>query len=175
MPLQQIATADDVARVVVAQSAKPDANGFIVQFSIAEVMESMVMPAAQVLWDAVAIDVTADGTVEKVPQTDEDCAQLRWTAVSLAEAANVLLIPGRHADVPGAKAADDSELSPEQIDALILKERGAWVAHAQVLHEVAMQMVGAIDGRDIEAVSEIGGTLDAACESCHLQFWYPEQ
>src|SRR3954462_9573367 len=45
-------------------SAKPDAQGFIAQFSILEIMESIVMPAAQTIWDSVAVDVTDRGTVE---------------------------------------------------------------------------------------------------------------
>ena len=42
-------------------SAKPDAQGFIPQFSILEIMESIVMPAAQTIWDSVAVDVTEKG------------------------------------------------------------------------------------------------------------------
>src|SRR4051812_45144561 len=60
------------------KSAKPDAQGFIAQFSILEIMESIVMPAAQTIWDSVAVDVTENGTVEKGPVTDEDWAKLRW-------------------------------------------------------------------------------------------------
>jgi cytochrome c556 len=157
-------------------SAKPDAQGFIPQFSILEIMESIVMPAAQTLWDSVAVDVTEKGTIEKGPVTDEDWAKLRWTAVELAEATNLLVVPGRRVAPPGTKSENpDSELEPEQMQALIAKNRAAFVAHAHVLHEAAMEALRAIDARKLDGISDAGGTIDAACEGCHLQFWYPNQ
>lgn len=157
-------------------SVKPDAQGFIPQFSIQEIMESIVMPAAQTLWDSVAVDVTEKGTIEKGPVTDEDWAKLRWTAVELAESTNLLVVPGRRAAPPGTKSENpDSELEPEQIQALMTKNRAAFVAHAHVLHEAAMEALRAIDARKLDGISDAGGTIDAACEGCHLQFWYPNQ
>jgi cytochrome c556 len=165
-----------VASRVHAQSLKVDASDFLPQATIVEIMDSMVMPAAQVLWDAVAVDVTEKGTIEKVPQTDEDWAKLRWTAVTLAEATNALVVPGRHVAPPGTKSLNpDAELEPQQVEALIAKDRAAFVAHAHVLHEAAMEALRAIDARSVDGVSEAGGTIDAACEGCHLQFWYPDQ
>jgi cytochrome c556 len=157
-------------------SVKPDAQGFIPQFSILEIMESIVMPAAQTIWDSVAVDVTEKGTVEKGPVTDEDWEKLRWTAVELAEATNLLVVQGRRVAPPGTKSENpDSELEPEQMQALIAKNRGAFVAHAHVLHEAAMEALRAIDARKLDGISDAGGTIDAACEGCHLQFWYPNQ
>ena len=158
------------------QSKQPDANGYIPQFSIEEIMESIVMPAAQAIWDAVAVDVTEQGTIEKKPETDEDWEKLRWQAVTLVEATNLLVIPGRTAAHPGAKSENPgSELEPEQIQALLTKQRPSFIAHAHVLHETAMQALRAIDARNIDGISEAGGAIDEACESCHLQFWYPNQ
>jgi cytochrome c556 len=158
------------------RSAEPDKAGFMPDISVAEIMESMVMPAAQALWDAVGVDVTAQGEIEKKPQNDEEWAQLRAAAVTLAEATNALVVPGRPAAPPGTVSANpDSELEPAQIEAMFAKERPAWVAHATVLHTTAMQAIGAVDARDIDKISDVGGAIDEACESCHLQFWYPNQ
>lgn len=157
-------------------SKKPDANGYIAQFSIEEIMEAIVMPAAQAIWDAVAVDVTEKGTIEKKPQTEEDWEKLRWQAVTLVEATNLVVIPGRRAAHPGAKSENPgAELEPEQIQELLDKQRPAFIAHAHVLHEAAMEALRAIDARSIDGISDAGGTIDAACESCHLQFWYPNQ
>jgi hypothetical protein len=159
-----------------ATAVKPDANGYIPQATIIEIMDSMVMPSAQLVWDAVAVDVTDKGTVEKTPQTDEDWAALRNTAVTLAEATNLLVVPGRHAAPAGTKSLNpDSELTPEQIDVLLKSQRPAWIAFAHVLHDAAMEAVTAIDKKNIEGISDAGGTIDAACEGCHLTFWYPNQ
>jgi hypothetical protein len=157
-------------------AVEPDKNGFIPEATILEIMESTIMPSAQIIWDAVAVDVTEKGTIEKTPQTDEDWATLRWTAVTLAEATNLLVIPGRRVAPPGTVSENpDAELTPEKVQALLDKERPAWIAHAHVLHEAAMEALRAIDARNIDGISEAGGTIDAACEGCHLQFWYPEQ
>lgn len=154
----------------------PDKDGFIPDVSIAEIMESIVMPTAQVLWDAVGVDVTEKGEIEKKPETEEQWAALRTAAVTLLESTNSLTVPGRHAAPPGAKSANpDAELTPEKIDALLAQLRPAWVAHAQVLHVAALQALQAVDSRNLDAITEAGGTIDEACESCHLQFWYPNQ
>jgi hypothetical protein len=156
--------------------AEPDSTGFIPDITVIEIMESIVMPSAQAIWDAVGVDVTAQGQIEKKPETEEQWAALRAAAVTLAEATNALVIPGRHAAPPGTKSENpDAELEPAAIEALLKKERPAWVAHAAVLHATAIQAIGAIDARDIDQISEVGGAIDEACEGCHLQFWYPDQ
>jgi hypothetical protein len=164
-----------VASWSMAAAADTDSS-YSPEISVAEIMESMVMPAAQALWDAVSVEVTEQGQIEKKPETDEQWAQLRAAAVTLAEATNALLVPGRHAAPPGTVSANpDSELDAAKIEALFAQERPAWVAHAEVLHVTAMQALAAVDARDIDKISEVGGAIDEACESCHLQFWYPEQ
>ncbi len=150
--------------------------GFLPKATLVEIMDSMVMPSAQVLWDAVSYESGPNGDVVVTPETDEAWQKLRWNAVTLAESANALLIPGREVNAPGAKsAAPDAELEPDQIKALIDKNHDAWIAHAHVLHEAAMQAIAAIDAKNGDQISEVGGTIDSACEGCHLQFWYPEQ
>ena len=157
-------------------AAKPDANGYIPEATIADLMTAIVMPSAQTIWDAVSVDVTEKGEVQKIPTTDEDWEKLRWTAMTLVEATNLLVIPGRHVDEPGAKSENpDSELGPEQIEPLIAKNRAAWVGYAHVLQAAAVEALKAIDARNVDAISEAGGTIDTACESCHLTFWYPNQ
>lgn len=157
--------------------AQPDKDGFIPDITVDEIMASVVMPSAQIVWDAVGVDVSEKGQVEKKPETEEQWAALRAAAVTLAEATNSLVVPGRHA-APASKPASDpsaGELSAAKIEELLAKQRPAWVAHAQVLHVAAMQAVAAIDARNLDKISEVGGTIDEACEGCHLQFWYPDQ
>jgi hypothetical protein len=144
--------------------------------TIMEIMASIVMPAADVLWNSVVAYATTDGLVEEVPETDEDWEKLRWSAVNLAEATNLIVMPGRMVDHPGVVSdAPGVELGPEQIQALIKDNRAAWNAHAQVLYNTALQTIRIIDERDVDGLSEIGGAIDEACESCHTQFWYPNQ
>ena len=127
-----------------------DSSGYLPDVSIAEIMDSMVMPTAQVIWDAVGVSVGAQGTVETKPETDEAWAQLRAAAVTLAESANTLVIPGRHAAPPGTVSQDPTaELTPEKIEALLVQQQPAWDAHAHVLHAAAMEALQAIDARNL--------------------------
>jgi hypothetical protein len=144
------------------------------KITIVEIMDAMVMPNAQIVWDAVSYDVTDKGEKITGPKTDEDWQKVRWAAVTLAEASNNLMVPGRSVNHPGVKPGE-GELAPEQIQKLIAANRGAWVAHAKVLYETVTEAIKAIDAKDTEKVSDAGGNIDSACESCHLQFWYPEQ
>ena len=136
-----------------SHAAQPDSAGYIPEISIAEIMESMVMPTAQVVWDAVSVSVGEQGTVETKPETDEAWAELRAAAVTLAEAADTLVIPGRHA-APAGTVSDDAsvELTPEKIEALLAQQQPAWDAHAHVLHAAAMEALHAISTRSPKRV-----------------------
>lgn len=162
-----------IAAVTGYLEAQPAAE-FMPNVTIIELMDSMVMPAAQAVWDAVVYESTADGETVTGPKTDEDWQKLRWSAITLAESANNLVVPGRHANRPGA-VAGEGELEPAKIEALIVANHGAWVGHARVLYEAAMQAVAAIDAKNAQQVSDAGGVIDTACEGCHLRFWYPDQ
>jgi len=154
---------------------RPQTPKFSTDLSLAEIMESIIMPAAGVLWNAVSVDVTVDGVSTTEPETDEAWSQLRWSAVNLAAATNLLLIEGMPiSNNPPPAQPPLGELTPDQTAALRKDNWQAWTAHVTVLHDVAMQAIKAIDAKDPNAISEVGGGIDAACEGCHKQFWYPE-
>src|ERR1700757_2023676 len=114
-----------------AQPAKPAAaaSDFKPTFPIEEVMGHIVMPSADKLWGSVATTVSAKGVQDISPKTDEDWETVRNYAVTLVEASNLLLIPGRRVAAEGKTAADKSELSPEQIEGKIKGDPAAWVKH----------------------------------------------
>jgi hypothetical protein len=148
---------------------------FDTDISIDELMEAVVMPQADVIWNAAQFSSTEEGEKMIGPGTDEEWLALRHSAVTLAEAANSLMVPGRPAAAPGA-TANPGELAPAEIEALIGSQHDAWNGFAHALHVIAMQTVEAVDARDVDKIFlDVGGRLDEACESCHLVFWYPEQ
>jgi hypothetical protein len=160
-----------------AQPAKPAAPApdYKPTFPIEEVMGHIIMPNADKLWGSVATNVTAKGVEEIVPKTEDDWEMVRNYAVTLVEGTNLLLIPGRHVAEPGKKAADASELSPEQIEEKIKGDPAMWASHVAKLHDVAMESIAAIDKKSPEAMIEAGDHLDKACEDCHLVYWYPNE
>jgi hypothetical protein len=144
--------------------------------TIKDIMDSMVDPGADYIWDSVETIVSAKGVEEKLPRTDEEWKEVRRHAVMLMEATNALQIPGRHVAQPGEKADDPKvELGPEQIEALINKDRGAWIKFAHGLHDATMEAFKAIEAKDAMKLLDVGNGIDEACEKCHLEYWYPNE
>jgi hypothetical protein len=137
-------------------------------------MQSMVAPNADTLWNAVSTSVTDKGIETKAPSNDEEWATMRHAAVTVSEAMNVVLMPGRKTAKPGEQAKDPKvELTPEQIDALIAQDRGGWTKFAHELQTAVGGAVKAIDAKNADGLSEAGAGIDAACENCHKKYWYP--
>jgi len=144
--------------------------------TIKDIMDSLVDYNSDWLWDAVAIEYTPKGIVDRRPKTDEDWKEARRHAVALLEATNLLLMPGRLVARPGEKSENPGiEEEPEQIKALIDADRASWVKFAHGLFDSTKLMLDAIDKKDSEMLLDLGDQLDQACEKCHEHYWYPHQ
>jgi len=142
--------------------------------TVKDIMDSMVDPNADAIWDAVAVTVSAAGTERKAPRTEDEWIEVRRHTIPILEATNLLLMPGRHVARPGEKAEKpEIELEPEQIEALIEQDRQAFTTLAHGLHDAASVVLKAIEARDAQALLFAGDGLDKACERCHLKYWYP--
>lgn len=141
--------------------------------TLREVMESTVEPNADFLWNSVASVSDEKGTREQAPQTDEEWQETRNHAVTLLEATNTILVPGRRIAKPGEKAEDPANLSPEQIDALIKQDPQAFAMFAHGLYDATTEALKAIDAKNKDALLMSGEGIDKACENCHLKYWYP--
>jgi hypothetical protein len=144
--------------------------------TIKDLMLSIVDPSADVVWLSVTTVQSAEGTVETVPKTDEEWKKVRQGAIALTEAANLLMMPGRHVAGPGETSETPGvELEPLEMEALIDKDRASWIMRAKGLHDAGLEVLQAIDARDAKRVFEIGEHIERACESCHSQYWYPNE
>ena len=144
--------------------------------TIKDIMDSMVDPSADVVWEAVAAVVDAKGTHEMTPKTDEEWANVRRGAIRVLEGANLLMMPGRHVARPHEKSDTPGvELEPEAIEVNINNDRVKWNQLAKGLHTAASQALRAIEAKDAPAVTDAGERMDQACENCHSTYWYPNQ
>lgn len=144
--------------------------------SIQEIMQAIVDPSADALWESVSTTVSAAGIEEKLPVNDAEWLQLRHLAVSIAEAANLLVADGRAVAHTGHTLEDahvNGILVPAEIEQKIAADRPAFALKALALQQAAQQIIAAIDARDTERFLAAGGQLDHACESCHQKYWYP--
>jgi hypothetical protein len=92
------------------------------------------------------------------------------------EGANLLMIPGRLIVEPGKKLADEGtegNLTSAQIQKLKDDDHIAFASRALALHDAAQAALKAIDEKNAQTLSEVGGAIDEACEQCHTKYWYP--
>ena len=93
------------------------------------------------------------------------------------DAADQIAQEGRVVGHPGQKLKDPpgpGDLSPDAAQAAIAKNRAAFTGFAAAFKATAGEFIAAIDKKNVDAYSEVGGKLDEVCESCHKVFWYPD-
>src|ERR1051325_6030746 len=142
--------------------------------SIREVMNSVIDPNVDVVWNAVKTDIDHGKQIEHAPANDEEWAAVRHSAMTVSEGANLLMMPGRAVAPPGAGSLSPGiELAPDQVRALIDKSPGGWNQFARALQDSLQPALAAIDKKDSLALFEAGDKIGEVCESCHQVFWYP--
>ena len=119
---------------------------FEVVTDIRETMEWILEPAAEVIWDSAGFIITEAGEQDLSPTTDEGWAKVVHASALMAEAGNLMMIPGR-------SAGDD------------------WNSHAAKMTAAGKQAMAAALAQDADALFDAGGQVYQACRSCHIQFW----
>src|SRR5262245_41045914 len=146
--------------------------------SVKELMHDLIDPLSDNIFDAVGSEVTAAGSRDWAPRTDEEWAKVRIGGVAMAEASYLLKVPRLFeptSDTPLAKYAETGVLSPAEIKAKLEKDPVLWQAKVEALRNVGRAVLDAVAQKDTTALMDAAENLDAACEGCHLEFWYPSQ
>jgi hypothetical protein len=142
--------------------------------TIKDIMDSMVDPSAEYIFDSVAQIADEHGITDKAPHTDAEWKDVRRRAVQLLEAPNLLVMKGRRVARAGERAENPSvELGPEDIQKLIDADHAAFSVRALRLQDAANDALQAIDARNAKRLFDAATKLDKACENCHLYYWYP--
>jgi len=146
--------------------------------SVLELMQELVDPIGDEIFESVSVVITADGSKETRPRTDAEWFALRNKALQLAESGNLLKIPRPVAPlkpIPGVTPENPGpdDLSAAQVEILLKRDRRAFEAFAQKLTDAALVALRAVDAKNVEGLYEAGDAIDQACENCHLNYWYP--
>ena len=115
--------------------------------TVRQLMDSTVHPAAEVIFESVGTIISLAGTEEIAPKNDEEWANVRRGALTLAEAGNLLMIGDRP------------------------KDRETWFSNARALTEAAMLAVRAAEAKNPERLFEAGGQVYEVCQRCHDHYW----
>jgi hypothetical protein len=114
--------------------------------TVGQLMTGMIDPAARQIWGSVSVTVSAEGTENKQPRTDQEWAEVGTNAALLVEAASLLL--------QGNRAVDT----------------GDWARLSKEMATASAQALKAAQARDPEAVLNVGETIYNACTSCHVKY-----
>jgi|SRR5688572_5666147 hypothetical protein len=156
-----------------AASPKPE---FLPEATIKDLMLGIIDGAADDVWLSVTTVVSDKGVEDTRPTNDEEWDKVRYGALTLVEASNLLTMPGRRVALPGEKSvAPGVELEPEEMEKLINADLAGWATRAKALHDAAMLAVRAAEAKDADKIFEVGETIEHACEGCHRAYWYPNE
>jgi cytochrome c556 len=139
-------------------------------------MKYMIDPLSDNIFDAVWWDTTKTGIVKHEPKTQDDWDRVRTGAVALAEGVELLKVPRPwtpDGDVNHSTGPNPPELSPTQIQAKLDADPVLWEAKIQALRNAALEIIDVAKDKNVNAIFEASEDVDQACESCHLEYWYP--
>jgi hypothetical protein len=165
-----------------SQQAAPKLEALAPQYQLTatvhDLMEGLIDPSADTLWDSVAYIASASGVEDREPRTAEEWQAVRTAAVNLIEGANLLSMPGRVVanDPPESPPQPGpGELSHADIQKRIDATHEGFVQFAHGLQAAGLEALAAIDAKNAQKLMDSGTTIDNACEACHVTYWYPNQ
>jgi plastocyanin len=142
--------------------------------TIKDIMDSMVDPSGDFMFESVQQIADEHGITEKAPQTDAEWEEVRHHLFILIEAPNLLTMEGRRVARPEDKSrAPGIENEPEEVRKLLDADRPSFIRRARRLQDAATLAMKAVDAKDKDALFRALDGIDKACENCHLHYWYP--
>lgn len=109
-------------------------------------MQAVLDPNADEIWDSAGEVLTADGVEDLRPKTPEQWTAVRDHAVVVSEAGNLLMMAPR--------AADGDQ----------------WMRFAQALVDAGEQAWRAADAKDADKLLSAGDALYSTCVNCHEKY-----
>jgi hypothetical protein len=143
--------------------------------TIQEIMGTMIGPSSKIVFEAVSTVNVKGKEVQKVPRTEAEWAGVRNAAEKMIEGSKLIVMDGRHVARNLKAKGNEGELGPREVEALLAKNRPVFIKLAREFGDVAGAALKAAEKKDVDGVFNSAGDLDAACENCHLTFWYPDQ
>ena len=144
--------------------------------TVQAIMDTVVDPSADSLWEAAGTVVSAKGAKAHRPHTAKQWAEARKLALQVVDGAKLLQIRrpvGGDGHWRLADASTPGIRSAAQIEADIARDPRRFYAAAARLQRTAQDAADALGRRDLDAFLDAGARIDAACEACHAAYWYP--
>jgi cytochrome c556 len=156
------------------KKAQPQTPDLLRTATVKDIMDSMVDPSGEFVFESIQEIADEHGITEKAPKTDEEWEEVRHRLFILLEAPNLLTMDGRKVARPEDRSRNPQvENEPEQVQKLLDADRPAFVRRARKLQDAATLAIKAVDAKDKDALFQAIDGIDKACEGCHLHYWYP--
>jgi isoleucyl-tRNA synthetase len=114
--------------------------------NVQELMESLVAHMAEDIWNSVKTEIDKDGVHEYKPKNKMEWDEVRYSAMGLAETANLLMMDGRAVD------------------------QGNWAKHSKGLMDTSLAVAKAAKEENADGVLEAGGNVYEHCKGCHDEY-----
>ncbi len=131
---------------VPAVTGKADAPWAATDLPMRKFMTHVMQHAGNGIWKWQGIELDRTGEHSLYPKNDDDWEDAESGALTLAEVANLLLLPGRRVAEP------------------------AWDQSIADVRRIALKAAAAAERQDKEAFLAAGSALDGACDSCHVRY-----
>jgi len=156
-------------------SSKTSPSPIQINATVKDLMDSMIDPSGDFLFEAVAEIADEHGIYQKAPKTDDEWNEVRNRSFVLFEGMNLVMMEGRKVARNGEKSKfPEVELEPAEIQKLIDEDRPGFFRRAKRLQDAAAMSLAAVEKRDTKALFSAIEHVDHACENCHLHYWYPK-
>jgi hypothetical protein len=110
---------------------------------VLHVMESVVIPGSEQVFDAVA---WSNGELVTQPETDDDWEHVEHGALAIKEGAHLLMLPGR------------------------VRDLGQWRRYCDELKEAAKAAELAAFTRNVDQLFDAGSQVYNVCNNCHRTY-----
>lgn len=122
--------------VSMAGSTMAQAPGYQPVGTVRQIMLGIVAPSSDVLFKVPS----------QAPKDDKEWKTVQDNTLMLAEAGNLLLMPGR------------------------AKDTGDWTKFAKALIDQGSKAFKAANAKDAKSLEDIGNDVDQVCEDCHAKY-----
>lgn len=122
------------------------AGNYNISLDVKEVMNYVLEPASDILWDSGGWVLDASGYEELYPTTDDGWNYVRAQAAIVVESGNILALPGRAAD------------------------NDAWMIYSKGLSDAGLLAMKAAEEQNQEDFFQAGAQIYSVCTACHQAY-----
>src|SRR5690606_760409 len=146
------------------------------EIDVRAAMQDRVNPAMLAIWDVGNNAMNDTGGIDPALMDADKWASVAASAEQLA-AVGRSLVAGQCLVVAAhdPREVAEGEISMEAVQGYLTADPETFRLLAGQFADHADKIAAAAKAQDAATAGELINQMDAVCESCHLQYWYPEQ